>query len=120
MARLVSSMSTVLKLKLFHLLVVTAHLFILYISAATLLLFNGDVLGASGIMSSFVVAPKATLLNPKNQWKLFFIVTFFLASRIYILIKPSALDDMRTGVDAAIPIVSPLGFLIGGFLVGFG
>ena len=89
-------------------------------SAATLLLFNGDILGASGMMSSFVVSPKSTLLDEKNQWKLLFIVAFFITSRIYLLIDPSALDDTRTGVDSALPIVSPLGFLIGGFLVGFG
>lgn len=88
-------------------------------TAATLLLFNGDILGASGLMSSFIVAPKNTLTDPTQQWKLFFIVAFFITSRIYLLVDPTALDDTRIGVDG-IPIVSPLGFLIGGFLVGFG
>ena len=89
-------------------------------AAATLLLLNGDILGASGLVSSFVVSPKSTLMDEKNQWKLLFIVAFFITSRIYLLIDPSALDDTRTGLDPAVPIVSPLGFLIGGFLVGFG
>jgi len=90
------------------------------LSAAALLLLNGDILGASGLMSSFVVTPKSTLTDPSNQWKLFFVVSFFIVSRVFLWILPSALDDVRTGIDPDIPIVSPLGFILGGFLVGFG
>ena len=91
-----------------------------YYIAATLLLFNGDILGASGIMSSFVVTPKSTLTDPSNQWKLCFVVSFFIVSRVFLWVLPSALDDVRTSIDTDIPIVSPLGFILGGFFVGFG
>lgn len=91
------------------------------LSAATLLLFNGDILGASGLASSFVLAPRATLTNPKNQWKLCFIAAFALTTKLYVtLIDPDALNDERLGYAPNIPIVSPLGFIVGGFLVGFG
>jgi uncharacterized membrane protein YedE/YeeE len=91
------------------------------LSAATLLLFNGDILGASGLAASFVVAPRATLTNPKHQWKLCFVAAFALTTRLYVtFIDPDALKDERLGYSPSIPIVSPLGFVVGGFLVGFG
>lgn len=92
------------------------------LSAATLLLFNGDILGASGLMSSFVVAPVKTLTDPSQQWKLSFLAAFALTTRIYITaIDPDALKDQRLGYgDSTMPIASPLAFIVGGFLVGFG
>lgn len=91
------------------------------LSAATLLLFNGDILGASGLMSSFVVAPKKTLTDSAQQWKLAFLAAFCLTTRVYVtLIDKDALTDERLGYNSGIPIVSPLGFTLGGFCVGFG
>lgn len=91
------------------------------LSAATLLLFNGDILGAAGLMSSFVVAPIKTLTDPSQQWKLAFLAAFCLTSRIYVtMIDPDALKDERLGYSPNLPIVSPLGFILGGFCVGFG
>lgn len=91
------------------------------LSAATLLLFNGDILGASGLMSSFVVAPKKTLTEPSQQWKLAFLAAFCVTTRAYVtLIDPDALKDERLGFSSGIPIVSPLGYILGGFCVGFG
>ena len=91
------------------------------LSAATLLLFNGDILGASGLMSSFVVAPKKTLTDPAQQWKLAFLAAFALTSRVYVtLIDKDALKDERLGYASGLPIVSELGFVLGGFCVGFG
>lgn len=89
------------------------------LSAAILLLFNGDILGASGIASSFVVAPKKTLADSAQLWKLFFVGTFFLTSRIYVTIWPDSLDDPRLG-SPVIPLVSGAGYIVGGFLVGLG
>jgi len=89
------------------------------LSAATLLLFNGDILGASGLMSSFVVAPKKTLTDPSQHWKLAFLAAFCLTTRL--LIDPDALkDETMQGYSSGLPIVSPIGFIAGGFLVGFG
>jgi len=92
------------------------------LSAATLLLFNGDILGASGLMSSFVVAPVKTLTDPSQQWKLSFLAAFALTTRVYItMIDPDALKDQRLGYgESTMPIASPLAFIVGGFLVGFG
>ena len=88
------------------------------LSAATLLLFNGDILGASGIASSLVLSPKSTLTDPKHHWKLCFIASFALTTRLYLsFIDPNALND---GHSQSIPVVSTLGFIVGGFLVGFG
>lgn len=92
---------------------------IIGLSAAVLLLWNGDILGASGIASSFVVAPKKTLFDQSQLWKLFFVGFFFLTSRIYVTIWPEALNDERLGGDG-IPLVSSAGYLVGGFLVGLG
>mmetsp|Transcript_37271 Transcript_37271/g.79462 ORF Transcript_37271/g.79462 Transcript_37271/m.79462 type:complete len:423 (-) Transcript_37271:64-1332(-) len=89
------------------------------LSAATLLLFNGDILGASGVMSSFVAAPEKTL-ESSQTWKLLFIVAFVVASRVYLVIDPAALDDAPAGASPGIPVVSRLGFVVGGLLVGFG
>ena len=78
------------------------------LSAATLLLFNGDILGASGLMSSFVVSPKKTLTDPSQQWKLAFLAAFALTARIYVtVIDPEALKDERLGYSSGLPIVSP-------------
>ena len=80
------------------------------LSAATLLLFNGDILGASGLMSSFVVAPrpKKTLTDPSQQWKLAFLAAFALTARVYVtVIDPDALTDERLGYTSGLPIVSP-------------
>ena len=121
------------------------------LSAATLLLFNGDILGASGLMSSFVVNPKKTLIDPSQQWKLAFLAAFCLMTRVYVtMIDPNALTDERLGYTSGLPIVSPwviyitsliiltwyfflwqyiihtdiiicsMGFILGGFCVGFG
>ena len=76
------------------------------LSAGTLLLFNGDILGASGLMSSFVVAPKKTLTDPSQHWKLAFLAAFCLTTRL--LIDPDALkDEKMQGYSSGLPIVSP-------------
>jgi len=91
------------------------------LSAATLLLGNGDILGASGICSSFALAPRKTLTEPSQQWKLAFMASFLVTVRLYMkYIDPEALEDPRLGTDPALPIVSPLGYVVSGFLVGFG
>ena len=88
------------------------------LSAATLLLFNGDILGASGLASSFVLSTRATLTQPKNHWKLCFIAAFAATTKIYLtFVDTKALDE---GLAPGVTVVSPLGFIVGGFLVGFG
>ena len=90
------------------------------LSAATLLIFNGDILGASGLMGSFVVSPKKTLTDSSSLWKLAFLAVFYLVVKLYVLIDPEALTDPHLADGVYTPVVSPLGFVIGGLLVGFG
>jgi uncharacterized membrane protein YedE/YeeE len=91
------------------------------LSAATLLLFNGDILGASGLASSLVVSPRKTFTDPSQTWKLSFLAAFWLTSRLYIAyVDKDALKDPSMNSNSEIPIVSSLGFIAGGFLVGFG
>ncbi len=78
------------------------------LSAATLLLFNGDILGASGLMSSFVTTPVRTLTDPSQLWKLAFLASFCVTTRLYLtMIDPDALKDERLGNSSILPIVSP-------------
>mmetsp|Transcript_25302 Transcript_25302/g.45822 ORF Transcript_25302/g.45822 Transcript_25302/m.45822 type:complete len:374 (-) Transcript_25302:1161-2282(-) len=88
-------------------------------SAAILLLFNGDILGASGILSSFILSPRETLTNTANHWKVSFVSSFFLFTKLYVnfaAIEGSAVPEN----DSMATIVSPLGYTIAGLLVGFG
>lgn len=87
-------------------------------SAATLLLFCGEILGASGLVSSTGLYPRKALTDPAVTWKLFLIAIFMLLSNT--ILAAYFTDDERLGTDPSIPIVSTAGYLIGGFFVGFG
>ena len=90
------------------------------LSAATLLLFSGDILGASGIVSSFILTPRKTITESSQQWKLSFVAAFLLSVKAYVTyIDGNALVDAALGVDPKISIVSPLGYIVSGFLVGY-
>ena len=69
------------------------------LAAGTLLLFNGDILGASGLASGLVNAPTKTLTEPSQHWKLALIAAFCLTSRV--VVDSDALRDIVG------PIVSP-------------
>lgn len=91
------------------------------LSAATLLLFNGDILGASGIVSSFILTPRKTLTESSQQWKIPFMAAFLVSVKAYTTyIDGNALVDEELGTNPTLAIVSPLGYLVSGFLVGFG
>jgi uncharacterized membrane protein YedE/YeeE len=83
-------------------------------AASALLLLNGDVLGASGLMSSsFLPNTKA------QQWKLVFLASFMIATQLLML------QDDETRIIPIlditnVPTVSPVGMAIGGLLVGAG
>ena len=90
-------------------------------SAAVLLLFSGDILGASGIASSFVLAPRSTLTSSSQQWKIPFVAAFLLSVKVYTAyVDGDSMVDKELGADAGHAIVSPLGYTVSGFLVGFG
>ncbi len=78
------------------------------LSAATLLLFNGNILGASGLAASLVVTPRNILTEDSQHWKLSFIAAFALTTRLYVsYIDPDALKDARLENDLSATVVSP-------------
>lgn len=87
-------------------------------SAAILLLFCGEILGASGLVSSTGLYPKKALTDPTVAWKIFLIAIFMLLSNT--VLGAYFTDDVRLGIDPSIPVVGTVGYLIGGFFVGFG
>ena len=88
------------------------------LSAATLLVLSGDVLGASGLASSVVLQPVKSLTDPTVGWKVIFLSVFLLFSNV--VLAPYFTNDERLGQDPSIPVVSTYGYLLGGFFVGFG
>ena len=86
---------------------------IIGLAAAILLLFSGDILGASGIISSVTLSPISSLQDSKQHWKLVFLACFLLTSHLFL---SSVYDDKENGLAS----LSWAAFLIGGFFVGFG
>ena len=86
------------------------------LSAATLLLLNGDILGFSGIMSSIYTAPKNALSSPSYLWRFTFVVAFMIMS--IILTNLSA--DPRSIDDPTVPIPSAIAYSLAGLFVGYG
>lgn len=88
------------------------------LSAATLLIFNGDILGASGLMSSIFTTPQKAFQDPSQLWKSTLVSTFLLTST-YIL-GPRFMVDDRSNNDESVPIPSQFGYALAGLLVGLG
>jgi uncharacterized membrane protein YedE/YeeE len=85
------------------------------LSAAILLLANGDVLGASGIISSTALHPKKALSASSQYWKLVFLASFFLTGNGLLADRALASPLLQQT-----PVASALGYSLGGFLTGFG
>jgi uncharacterized membrane protein YedE/YeeE len=85
------------------------------LSAASLLLMNGDILGASGITSSTFLHPIKTLQHSSNHWKLAFLASFFSVGAF--LLGPKY--DLAEANAQSRPL-SMLGYAVAGFFVGFG
>ena len=76
------------------------------IAVSLLLLFNGKVLGVSGILGE--------LFNHqfnRNYWRLFFLIGLLISPLIYNIFKPIPLTEMAS---------NNLLVVVGGLLVGFG
>jgi uncharacterized membrane protein YedE/YeeE len=76
------------------------------IAVSILLLFNGKVLGVSGILGE--------LFNhklSKNYWRLFFVIGLLISPLIYNIFKPIPLTEMTS---------NNLVIVMAGLLVGFG
>jgi len=61
------------------------------VAISLLLLFNGKVLGVSGIISELTTKP----IN-KNYWRLLFVLGLLVAPFIYSFYKPMPLSTMTT------------------------
>jgi uncharacterized membrane protein YedE/YeeE len=87
------------------------------LSAGALLLLNGDILGASGIVSSTTLSPWKAVNDPSQNWKLVFLSSFLLTSTIFYSpdFEAPAAASLSSGRS-----ISPLGSILAGFLVGFG
>lgn len=88
------------------------------LSAGSLLIFNGDVLGASGILNSVVTTPHETFRQPSLFWKSTLLSSFLVTSTV--LFGPAYAIDTRAETDAGVPIASAIAFSLSGFLVGLG
>jgi uncharacterized membrane protein YedE/YeeE len=76
------------------------------VAVSLLLLFNGKVLGVSGIISELVTKP-----IDKNYWRLFFVLGLLVAPFIYSFYKPMPVTTITT---------NNLMVIVGGLLVGLG
>lgn len=89
------------------------------LAAVVVLIFNGNILGASGILSHLVDAPQKALQDTAQFWKLILLSTFLLTST-FLLGPQYARDDRIARGDTSVPIPSELGYAVAGLLVGFG
>ena len=85
------------------------------LAAAVLLLFNGDILGASGILSSILNNPVKALQDPSQYWKISLLASFLFTSTHLL---GSSYVEAPQSTNAVPPSI--YGLIVGGFLVGLG
>lgn len=88
-------------------------------SASTLLLWNGDILGFSGLISTTGLNVQQTRQDVTNHWKLVWLATFMLTVNFYINHVEDANRDPRLETKE-VAVASTAAHLLGGFLVGLG
>jgi uncharacterized membrane protein YedE/YeeE len=79
---------------------------IIGIAVSLLLLFNGKVLGVSGILGELFNRPLS-----KNYWRLFFVLGLLISPLIYSIFHPIPLIEISS---------NKLLIIVAGLLVGFG
>lgn len=79
---------------------------IIGIAVSLLLLFNGKVLGVSGILGELFNNPLS-----KNYWRLFFVLGLLISPLIYTIFHPIPIIEITS---------NKLLIIVGGLLVGFG
>lgn len=85
------------------------------LSAVTLLLANSDIMGASGIVTSCMLSPIATISNVSDRWKFIFIGSFVATVNMIMYVGTSRDQQLLSPSTA-----SPLAYAMGGFCVGIG
>jgi len=99
------------------------------LAAAVLLLFNGDILGCSGIVSNgYIRHPKEILSDASAHWKLLLIAA--MTATAYATYTPLSIalataaeggeEEEEEGATVGTPRLSAIGFAVAGLLVGFG
>jgi len=90
-------------------------------SASVLLVLNGTIMGASGILSNTILNPFEQLKDPTNRWRYTYWASFAMTVNLFVnyLAPPSFMADNRS-LDVDVPVSSTLAYLLGGFLVGAG
>jgi len=73
-------------------------------------------MGSSGLVSAVILSPKKAMTDPSVAWKALFLATFVVLA--YNLHQFT--NDERLAEDASMAVVNSFGYIIGGFLVGFG
>lgn len=90
-------------------------------SAGLLLIVNGDIMGASGILSNTLLNPIQALQKPSNHWRYVYLASFALTVNLFVnyLAPPAFLADERSEASD-VPVASSAAYLLGGLLVGLG
>jgi len=90
------------------------------LSASVLLLGAGEIMGASGI-ASCILHPIKTISTPSHHWKVCFLAAFFIVAKTLATMEnTSSTFDPQLTRDPNLPVVSALGHVVAGLLVGFG
>jgi uncharacterized protein len=82
-------------------------------AAGSLLILSGEILGASGIVSSVLLNPLKILTDQSQQWKLVFLSSFLLTATF-------ALAPMFDHDNSPALHLSPIAYGLAGLFVGFG
>lgn len=82
-------------------------------------------MGASGIVSSVILSPRATFKDSASRWKILFVSSFIVTASLFSRFTetPDFVRDEKSiigGQKDLIPVVSNLGYVLAGLLVGFG
>jgi hypothetical protein len=88
--------------------------FIIGLAASILLVFNGDIMGFSGIFTSSVL--RQTKQGP--NWKLVYLGAFLVTTQVMMFYPYIKVPDPE--VQDYIPIASPIAHVLAGLFVGFG
>lgn len=90
--------------------------------AVALLLLNGDVMGASGILSDVLLDPIGAFRDPNRRWKVSFLASFMVAANVHIQFQHDIVEKLMSAAQSEEQIYNPskAAFIVGGFLVGIG
>ena len=89
--------------------------FLLGLASTTLLLLNGDIMGASGIISPLITQPQKTWKS--QSWKFVFTASFIGTANLYFRhVDRHALQEAGLGARP----LSSVGYVVAGLLVGLG